>query len=121
MPKQKRSLPRNKAAWLTLKTGEHAGKTICALCHRQRVNEDDPDPCLGYLPGVVNACCGHGVQAGYLIFENGIGLTFHLTQLLQYIGPASFDQATADAFAARRGKVVARPLVPFAKLERLMK
>lgn len=23
-----------------------------------------PDPCLGELPGVANACCGHGVEEG---------------------------------------------------------
>lgn len=32
-----------------------------------------PDPCLGHLPGVVAACCGHGNprQSAYLSFENG--------------------------------------------------
>lgn len=34
--------------------------------------EDDADPCLGYLPGVRNACCGHGVHEGYIEFENGV-------------------------------------------------
>lgn len=24
------------------------------------VDPFEPDPCLGYLPGVVDACCGHG-------------------------------------------------------------
>lgn len=30
-----------------------------------------PDPCLGELPGVTSACCGHGFSRGYLIFSNG--------------------------------------------------
>lgn len=29
------------------------------------------DPCLGELPGVTNACCGHG-KKGYIAFENGV-------------------------------------------------
>lgn len=36
-------------------------------------NATNPDPCLGYLPGVRNACCGHGVSgAAYIQFDNGI-------------------------------------------------
>lgn len=30
---------------------------------------DGPDPCLGYLPGVISACCGHGVTPPYLWTE----------------------------------------------------
>src|SRR5262249_18041864 len=30
---------------------------------------DGPDPCLGMLPGVVSACCGHGVEEPYLKFR----------------------------------------------------
>lgn len=29
------------------------------------------DPCLGKLPGVKFACCGHGVNDGYIMFDNG--------------------------------------------------
>jgi hypothetical protein len=32
----------------------------------------DYDACLGKLPGVINACCGHGVDEGYIQFENGV-------------------------------------------------
>lgn len=36
-------------------------------------NKDGPDPCLGNLPGVDNACCGHGKQSeSYIIFKNGV-------------------------------------------------
>ena len=28
---------------------------------------DGPDPCLGVLPGVSSACCGHGVEAPYVV------------------------------------------------------
>ena len=30
------------------------------------------DYCLGKLPGVKNACCGHGYEEGYIMFENGV-------------------------------------------------
>ena len=29
-----------------------------------------PDPCFGLLPGVVAACCGHGVQAPSILLQN---------------------------------------------------
>lgn len=31
----------------------------------------ESDACLGDLPGVDNACCGHGVTEGYIRFTNG--------------------------------------------------
>lgn len=36
-------------------------------------NNGDPDPCLGVLPGVDNACCGHGRREdSYIRFTNGV-------------------------------------------------
>jgi len=36
-------------------------------------NIGDVDPCLGVLPGVDNACCGHGVPSqAYIRFTNGV-------------------------------------------------
>lgn len=29
------------------------------------------DPCIANLPGVQNACCGHGVERGYIQFTDG--------------------------------------------------
>jgi hypothetical protein len=53
----------------------------CPKCKRKRApghrinaggdTEDKPDPCLGTLPGVVGACCGHGVNQGFICFEDG--------------------------------------------------
>lgn len=42
----------------------------CPNCHQH--GADGCDPCLGRLPGVFAACCGHGVEEGYISFENGI-------------------------------------------------
>lgn len=32
----------------------------CDACGANYRAAVDPDPCLGYLPGVAHACCGHG-------------------------------------------------------------
>lgn len=42
----------------------------CGFCGRDPV--DKQDYCIKDLPGVVFACCGHGVEKGYIRFENGV-------------------------------------------------
>jgi len=43
----------------------------CTKCgHMQTKREHDY--CIANLPGVKNACCGHGIEEGYISFENGI-------------------------------------------------
>ena len=46
--------------------------------------ENGNDPCLGDLPGVVGACCGHGLEAqqGYLLFENGIRIKLKNAEII---------------------------------------
>lgn len=42
--------------------------TKCGL----KASQDDPDPCLGMLPGVKYACCGHGIPGqDYVVLNNG--------------------------------------------------
>ena len=43
-------------------------------------NDGLPDPCLGVLPGVTNACCGHGdPSSSYVCFKGGVVLRgFHV-------------------------------------------
>ena len=45
-------------------------------------NAGKADPCLGELPGVDNACCGHGEKSqAYIRFTNGViihGFEFEL-------------------------------------------
>ena len=37
------------------------------------LGEGEVDSCLGVLPGVDNACCGHGIKSqAYIRFTNGI-------------------------------------------------
>jgi hypothetical protein len=44
----------------------------CKKCG-QVCNGQQPDPCLGTLPGVKGACCGHGdKENAYILFENGV-------------------------------------------------
>lgn len=34
-------------------------QTKCKVCGEFKGGKE-PDPCLGYLPGIAHACCGHG-------------------------------------------------------------
>jgi len=37
------------------------------------LGKGEVDPCLGVLPGVDNACCGHGIKSeSYIRFTNGV-------------------------------------------------
>jgi hypothetical protein len=48
----------------------------CAKCGALfPLGEGEVDPCLGVLPGVDNACCGHGIRSeAYVRFTNGVVL-----------------------------------------------
>lgn len=51
----------------------------CPQCGLAR-GADRTDPCMGMLPGVLFACCGHGNGHGYIYFENGRCIRFdHIT------------------------------------------
>jgi hypothetical protein len=43
----------------------------CVKCGKLPTDEGH-DACLGTLPGVIDACCGHGVTEAYINFENGV-------------------------------------------------
>jgi hypothetical protein len=55
-------------------------KRACAACGRKRPPSGD-DPCIENLPGVLYACCGHGVEKGYIYFENGTVVRGFFTQI----------------------------------------
>lgn len=49
----------------------------CGECGLSRTSEGH-DGCLGTLPGVINACCGHGdADAAYVQFEDGMTVRGH--------------------------------------------
>ena len=45
----------------------------CTRCG-EMPTEEGHDACIANLPGVRNACCGHGVEEGYIQFfaEDGV-------------------------------------------------
>lgn len=43
----------------------------CPACKRSQTAAGH-DPCIANLPGVWAACCGHGVESGYVAFDNGV-------------------------------------------------
>ncbi len=55
-------------------------KRPCPRCGKI-AGKDDIDPCFGKLPGVKFACCGHGIEDGYIAFENGISIYFKLVDV----------------------------------------
>lgn len=61
------------AGWRYLDTGElvsESPKRACAACN-QFETADGMDPCLGKLPGVWSACCGHGIpEVAFVMFDD---------------------------------------------------
>jgi hypothetical protein len=54
--------------WIASPTNKR--KRICAKCRQPR-SKQGHDPCIANLPGVLDACCGHGVGDGYIMFVDG--------------------------------------------------
>lgn len=52
-------------------TTENWQSRSCGHCHLPN-RADEHDACLGRLPGVINACCGHGdTRQAYIMYEDG--------------------------------------------------
>lgn len=52
-----------------LRTVDTHADRDCGHCHLPN-RDDGHDPCLGELPGVMNACCGHGKpEEAYIQFS----------------------------------------------------
>jgi len=61
--------------WVYEDTREHFDDSRpCKRCGRFPTMEGY-DACLGYIPGIVSACCGHGVTEPYSIKERKDGKT----------------------------------------------
>ncbi len=61
--------------WLFSTSGESVEdswkKLPCGICGKKSTDEGH-DNCIGALPGVVNACCGHGrIDEAYVMFPDG--------------------------------------------------
>lgn len=65
---------------------------VCPECHLTR-GPDRCDPCIGKLPGVLFACCGHGGKTrancldGYIYFENGVTIRFEKLTRVDHTPP----------------------------------
>jgi len=56
-------------------------KRLCPKCQKFPTKEGH-DACLGTLPGVKFACCGHGQAGqGYIMFNNGVVLRGTFTKI----------------------------------------
>ena len=69
-------IERSKAGFRFCDTGELTVDTWqdrpCGHCGKFNTPQGH-DACLGELPGVMNACCGHGNDnESYIQFENGV-------------------------------------------------
>lgn len=76
--------------WVFEDTGEKVAMNKprpCGKCHRSFRGSDigEADACLGELPGVKNACCGHGRrEESYIMFDNGVTVrSFELCSILR--------------------------------------
>ncbi len=56
----------------------HDDSRPCTVCKLRAEPSQDPrsffgpDPCLGYLPGVDFACCGHGIPGMEYVAADGV-------------------------------------------------
>ena len=55
--------------WCYTGTNQPVDRTTvnCPQCDAACGN-NAPDPCIGTIPGVTSACCGHGRHDGYIIW-----------------------------------------------------
>lgn len=73
----------------------------CPKCKKPFIKDPDKknnywfDPCIGILPGVNGACCGHGVTDGYISFENGI--CFYFDKNVKIREGKCFDQINQES------------------------
>ncbi|MNH66503.1 hypothetical protein D3C73_185340 [compost metagenome] len=55
-------------AWLYIDSNEPIStKRCCVKCSKPPTPEGF-DPCLGYIEGAISACCGHGVEEGFIMY-----------------------------------------------------
>jgi hypothetical protein len=66
----------------------------CTFCGRL-ADPDGPDPCLGWLPGVQNACCGHGIDPAV---HGGVEQAY-----VQFLGGPTWRGAAAHAYFLAQG------------------
>lgn len=65
-------------------TIETWGSRSCGQCGLYgNSNSGNPDPCIGLLPYVTNACCGHGNRGeSYICIKDGISVRGFIASIL---------------------------------------
>lgn len=63
----------------------------CALCGVERTAAYGHDPCIANLPGVEFACCGHGIEPGYVKFIDGRVIRGHFEARRDFDDPFPAD------------------------------
>jgi len=58
----------------------------CPKCNQLPTGEGH-DACIANLPGVLNACCGHGVEDGYIQFTDNTVIRFKFLASLLKVNP----------------------------------
>jgi len=54
-------------------TGEEVNeKRPCPQCGNPPT-EEGYDACIGHIPGAQSVCCGHGVERGYVLWDDMMG------------------------------------------------
>ena len=46
----------------------------CPRCGARLHPGQEPDACIGYVPGAESVCCGHGVEEPYVVFRGPAAL-----------------------------------------------
>ena len=54
----------------------------CRRCGRSPTAEGY-DACIGYLPGVFSACCGHGQEESYCVMDDGHSTIRNLQEVMR--------------------------------------
>lgn len=82
------------------RTDETWAKRPCGHCGLYGNSSDGQvDPCLGVLPGVTNACCGHGdPDEAYICFQGGLVVRGFEVDRLHQRHMSDDEQRLIDAF-----------------------
>ncbi len=87
----------------------------CDLCG-EAIQDDSPDPCIGFLDGVEGACCGHGGPDAYVFFggDDTMGGLEALHWLASLgVGPPPRAEFTAPLAEQHDGQVRLRTVVSY--------
>lgn len=64
--------------WRFIDNGKPVGSRKLLPCKKCGClpSKDGHDTCLGKLPGIKAACCGHGAKKSYVIWKDGVKVYF---------------------------------------------